>query len=286
MGHTVRIIFICGIALLTLSSCRAISSLLHDDDVVAEVGHHMLFRSDVASLIPDGTSPEDSLRLALQYINIWASDLVFLDIAEEQLSKEELDVSAELEEYRRSLLKYRYEQRYVNERLDTLVSDFQIDEYYQTHVENFVLDIPIVKARFLRIDAASPNLEVIRKKMSSSQMQDLVEADSLSYFSAVKYTGFGDRWIDMVTLAKEFGRDYAELLASMKNGIIQTQDEYGKANVAYIADFIPAGEIPPVEYCRDRIKDIIISIRKQALVSALEQDLLEDARDKGKFKIF
>ena len=275
-----------GIALLTFSSCRAISSLLYDDEVVAEVGRHYLYRSEVASLIPDGTSEEDSLRLALQYVNSWATDLIFLDVAEAQLTKDELDVSEELEEYRRSLLKYRYEQRYINERLDTMVADSQIDDYYLEHVENFVLEVPVVKARFLRISADSPNLGVIRKKMSSSLIEDLEAADSLSYFSAVKYTDYNGGWTDMVSLSREFGTDYAELLSLMRNGFIEKEDEYGKMNVAYIADFIPAGEIAPLEYCRPRIRNIIISVRKQKLISDLEQDLLADARDKGKYKVF
>lgn len=286
MRGTVRCILVLGIALLTFSSCRAISSLLYDDEVVAEVGRHYLYRSEVASLIPDGTSEEDSLRLALQYVNSWAADLIFLDVAEAQLTKDELDVSEELEEYRRSLLKYRYEQRYINERLDTMVADSQIDDYYLEHVENFVLEVPVVKARFLRISADSPNLGVIRKKMSSSLIGDLEAADSLSYFSAVKYTDYNGGWTDMVSLSREFGTDYAELLSSMRNGFIEKEDEYGKMNVAYIADFIPAGETAPLEYCRPRIRNIIISVRKQKLISDLEQDLLTDARDKGKYKVF
>lgn len=286
MRGTVRCILVLGIALLTFSSCRAISSLLYDDEVVAEVGRHYLYRSEVASLIPDGTSEEDSLRLALQYVNSWATDLIFLDVAEAQLTKDEMDVSEELEEYRRSLLKYRYEQRYINERLDTLVADSQIDDYYLEHLENFVLEVPVVKARFLRISADSPNLGVIRKKMSSSLIEDLEAADSLSYFSAVKYTDYNGGWTDMVSLSREFGTDYAELLSSMRNGFIEKEDEYGKMNVAYIADFIPAGETAPLEYCRPRIRNIIISVRKQKLISDLEQDLLADARDKGKYKVF
>ena len=286
MRGTVRCILVLGIALLTFSSCRAISSLLYDDEVVAEVGRHYLYRSEVASLIPDGTSEEDSLRLALQYVNSWATDLIFLDVAEAQLTKDELDVSEELEEYRRSLLKYRYEQRYINERLDTMVADSQIDDYYLEHVENFVLEVPVVKARFLRISADSPNLGVIRKKMSSSLIEDLEAADSLSYFSAVKYTDYNGGWTDMVSLSREFGTDYAELLSLMRNGFIEKEDEYGKMNVAYIADFIPAGETAPLEYCRPRIRNIIISVRKQKLISDLEQDLLTDARDKGKYKVF
>ena len=94
------------------------------------MGQEKLYRSDIDKVIPKGIVPEDSVRLSRQYINSWASDRVYLKIAEEQLSKAERDVTVELEDYRKSLLKYRYEQLYVNERLDTSVSHEHIEEYY------------------------------------------------------------------------------------------------------------------------------------------------------------
>ena len=38
--------------------------------------------------------------------------------------------------------------------------------------------------------------------------------------------------------------------------------------------------------CRYRIEDIILSARKHRLTASLEQELLMDARDKGKFVIY
>ena len=70
-----------------LASCRAISRFLHDDEIVAEVDDVVLYKSDLEKMLPSGLSKEDSLRLAAKYINSWASDQVFLSIAEEQLSK-------------------------------------------------------------------------------------------------------------------------------------------------------------------------------------------------------
>lgn len=285
MGRASRFLTAIGIVLTMLSSCRAISSLVHDGQVVAKVGKHRLYKSDVDRLIPNGASAEDSLQISMMYINSWVSDLVFMDIAESQLSKEDLDVSKELEEYRRTLLKYRYEQLYVNERLDTAVSYQEIESYYSENKDNFVLTVPAVKARFLRIQADSPNLELIKDKMSSSDERELAEADSLSYFSAEMYTDYGGGWVDMVTLAKDFGTDYGTLLSRMKKSMIEIEDGYGKVNVAYIAGFLNAGAVPPMEYCSQRIKDIIISLRRQALLSGLERDLIEDARARGKFVI-
>ena len=226
------------------------------------------------------------MYLAKQYINTWATELVYLKIAEEQLSKTEKDVTKELEDYRKSLLKYRYEQLYVNERLDTAVSDDLVEEYYNTHQEKFILSRPLVKARFLSISDESPAKEQIRKRMSSDEVEDLVEADSLAYSSAYKFTTWSNAWIDAAILAREFPMDYETMLSQMKKQWVETVDTLGVAKLAYIQDVIKKGQVAPIEYSTPAIKDIIISTRKQTLISTLEQDLLNDARENGKFVIY
>ena len=107
MIRKLYIIAIISVVLPALSSCRAISSFLGSDEVVAVVGSDKLLRENIESLIPKGLSSEDSLRLASQYINSWASDRVYLKIAEEQLSKSEKDVTKELERISKELEKNR-----------------------------------------------------------------------------------------------------------------------------------------------------------------------------------
>ena len=280
------VITLIGIVLSALPSCRAISSLLHDDEIVAQAEGVKLYRAELDALIPKGISPEDSAALALQYINTWASDLVYLKIAEEQLSKAEKDVTKELEDYRISLLKYRYEQLYINERLDTMVTDEMVDEYYETHSDKFILQRPIVRARYLNIAADSPALKQLRKMMKSSDPNDLVEADSIAYSSALKFSTWNNDWIDAASLAGEFGTDYNSMLNSMSGGWIEYKDTTGFIKLAYIPEMIAKGRKAPVEYSAPMIKDMIISARKQALISGLERDLLNDARENGNFTIY
>lgn len=275
-----------SIVLPMFASCRAISRFLNNDDIVAEVDGVLLMRSTLDEVIPDGISTEDSTRLAVQYINTWATDLVFQKIAEQQLSKSEKDVSRELEDYRKSLLKYRYEQLYINERLDTSVSDDLVDEYFNAHADKFVLQRPVMKARFLSIYGDSPRLEPIRKRMSSSEVDDLVEADSLAYSSAIKFTTWNDEWIDISELSMEFGVDYQTLLGQIRGSWIERKDTTGLVMLAYISEMKRTGEMAPLEYSAQSIKDMIVSARKQALVTDLERDLLNDARENGKFKIY
>ena len=263
-------------------SCEWVDKVI-SGETVASVGKVRLSRAELNKALPSGLLPEDSVRLAHQYINTWASEIIFLQVAENQLSKEELDVSAELDEYRKSLLKYRYEQRYVNERLDTIFTDSQIREYYNAHQDRFVLRVPVVRADFLCISPDSPYIDEFRENIASDDAQRMQYSDSLAYFSAIRYETFGGKWINLNDLALEFGIDYSELLTYKKGDWIEYEGGTGLLHLAFIKSFVPAGKIAPLEYATPLIKDILLSIRKKELVSALEDQLVEDAIQSGAF---
>lgn len=273
------------LALLSAVSCKMVSSLIHEGDVVAKVGSHKLYASELARFIPSGISSGDSTKLALQYINTWASDILFMDAAEKALSKEDLDVSGELEDYKRSLLKYRYEQQYVNQNLDTTVTSEQIKDYYEKHPDMFRLDVPIVKARFLRISKSSHSLAEMKKMMAYSE-EEASYGDSLIYSPAISYLDFGKKWISAVYIAGECGTDVTSMLSGLKKGYFEKEDGNGNINIAYVLDIKNIGEAGPVDYYRNQIKDILLSARKQALISGLEQDLLDKAHSDGDIAIY
>ena len=282
----------CCLAACCLAGCNAVSSLtgavgdfLHRE-VVAKVGTHKLYRPELEEAVPDGLSPEDSSAVAEQYIRSWASDMILLDLAESQLSREERDVSRAVEQYKVSLLKYRYEQRYINERLDTAVSPREIADYYAAHPEKFRLSAPVVKGRYMCIPKDSPQLERIRKKMSSRKVEDVVEADSLAYRSALKYFDYTDVWVDASSFSDELGMDAQAMLAALHGGMVERTDAYGNLCVACITDVMREGRTAPQEYCAPRIREIILNGRKHALLEGLERDLLTDAQDKGKLVIY
>jgi hypothetical protein len=259
---------------------------LFNGEVVARVGEHRLHRAQLESYIPAGVSSEDSVGLAQQYIRAWAEDLLLLDMADEQLTKEEKDVTEELESYRRSLLKYRYEQLYINQRLDTLVTDEEVSAYYEANPDKFILDRPVVKARYMIIPADSHSLKQIRKLMSSEEDSDVAEAEGLAYTAAIKYGDSSDTWMDVITLANELGTDYQSLLGAIKNQFAELPDDAGNLRIAYITEMVQKGKTAPEEFCSERIRDIILNTRKHALVASLEQGLLEDAIRNNKFVIY
>ncbi len=274
------------LALTVLCSCTAVSSIVHDDEVVAKVGKDKLYRSELQRFIPASSTPKDSAALAARYINSWAMDRLYVKVAEEQLSKSEIDVSEELEAYRLSLVKYRYEQRYISDRLDTLVTDAQISDYYLSHQDDFVLQRPVLKVRFVDVMKDSPNKDHVLKMLSSDEYDEFHRADSITVSSALRYFDNSDVWMDARDLASEFGVDYSEMLSAMKDKMIKIEPEgRGDLLAAYVCDIQRSG-VAPLEFCTQQIRDIILSARKHALVKGLERDLLETALENRQFVIY
>lgn len=273
-------------AALVLCSCNMIGPLVHDDQVVARAGGQRLYLSELEKYIPGDSSPEDSAALAQQFINSWALDRLFEKTARSHLSKEEKNVDRELELYRSSLLRYRYEQRYINDRLDTLITRAQLEEYHKTHKEALELPRPILKLRFIDIMSDSPNYEEIMEKLSSEGGQSLKDLDSLAQISALRYFDKSDKWTDAAVAAREFGTDYTTMLSHLKGDrIVFEYADRGETRAAWVAAILRSGQAP-LEYCETTIRDNILSERKRDLLDNLEQDLLTNAKDKKDFVIY
>lgn len=279
-------ISIATLAVLMLCSCNLLSSLVHDDQVVAKAGGQRLYLSELRKYIPEGSSPEDSAALAMQFINSWAMEHLFEKTAESRLSKDEKNMDKELESYRRSLLRYRYEQRYINDRLDTLITQAQLEEYHQSHKEALELPRPVLKVRFIDIMSDSPNYVEIMAKLSSEGGQELKDLDSLAHVSALRYFDNSSVWTDAAVLAREFGTDYVTMLSHLKdNMIVFEYSDRGETRAAWVSAIIRSGQAP-LEYCESSIRDNILSERKRDLLNNLEQDLLTNALEKKDFVIY
>ena len=280
------------IALAAATACQMVHRVsdtaaeLFGDAVVARVGEHRLMRSELAAYIPAGVSSEDSLALAQSYIKSWAEELIFLDMAEKHLSAEEKDVTKDLEDYRRTLLKYRYEERYINDRLDTLISDEEVRNYYRAHMDKFLVERPLLKVRYMIIPADSRSIKTIKELMSSDDAMDAIAADSLAFTAALRYVDSSDAWMDAILLARDLGTDEASMMKALRNRTIEFKGDDGLLRVAYVVDMVQKGSPAPLDYCEERIKDILLSARKHELVGGLERDLLNDALAKGKFVIY
>ena len=267
-----------------ISSCRLYDSLFKGD-VVARAGRDVLYRSDVEALNITGFSPEDSARIVEHYIVSWAKSRLLLDMALSQLSKADRDVEAQLEEYRQQLLVYRYEQQYVEQRLDTAVTDQEYMDFYEANPASFVTHVPLMKGWYIKVSDDSPNLNPIKSIYRSRVEEDRDRLGQLCYTSAEKYYFFED-WVGLDAVVEGAGLDVQELARVLDNRSFIEKNFLGYTYLISVDDYVPAGSLAPYEYCRERIRNHILNRRKQELIASLERNLLNDAIVSEKFVIY
>ena len=280
MRRVVWILFLC----LSVSSCRLYDRLFKGD-AVARVGKDVLYRSDIEKLNIKGFSPEDSVRMVERYIQSWAKDRLLLDMAESRLSKADRDVTVQLEEYRRQLLVYRYEQQYVEQRLDTVISEQEYRDFYDANPSSFTTHIPLIRGVYIKVSDNSPNLNPIKSLYRSRVQEDLDRLDQLCYSSAERYY-FLDEWTGLDAIVEGTGLDVAAMARILEGRSGLERSHLGYTYLIEVDDYVPAGALAPYEYCRDRIRDVILSRRKQELLTSLERNLLNDAIGSEKLKIY
>ncbi|MBQ7640787.1 MAG: hypothetical protein IJS91_07365 [Bacteroidales bacterium] len=285
-----RLLRLCTVLCLlaALPACNFVERIFHDagDDAVARVGKDVLYRSDIRKLIPQGVPAEDSVRMVQQYINTWAKGKLLMLQAEANLSKEAKDVTGELAEFRQNLLTFRYEKLYIESRLDTLVTDAEAQEYYESHKASFTFSYSLVKARIIRISKKSPYYDMIKDNHQAETESDVADLEEMCYASAEKYVDFGKSWVPVATFAKELGMETAACEAEFARGRSFEREIDGQNHLVYLMGRIAPNQPSPFEYNAERIRELLLSKRKQELLASLEQELFEDAKVNGKLIIY
>ena len=269
-----------AIVLLT-TSCSLFQSRR---DVLARIGKDVLYKSEVEKLVPAGTSPEDSAYMVDQYVQSWALARLKTLKAQEQLTPEERDISKELEAFRNDLLSFRYEKMFMESRIDTVVSREQIVDYYEEHPQSFKYDYSVVRARYIVINMRSPYYAQIKELYKSKDEDKVAELEELSRSYAERYEDYGGRYVSIPQLAKDVGMMVTDLeeIAAKQSSYILEGDQ--KNTLIFIVNRYAPHTLTPLDFNEEKIKDAIISIRKQEILSKLEQDLLKEALENKKLQ--
>ena len=115
--------------------------------------------------------------------------------AQKNLTDEQKNVNQQIEDYRSSLLIFKYEQEYIKQKLDTVIPQSELELFYKENIGNFVLNESIVKALFIKINLDDPYYDRIKALYRSNTEDDIKVLDNIAYQAAVKYDYFNDRWI-------------------------------------------------------------------------------------------
>lgn len=256
---------------LCFASCKRLS-FDEDPNIIAKIGKEKLYKQEVEQMIKTPLSPEDSLAFMADYAEMWIKRELKRQNAEEFFTDKTIEKM--VEEYRASLLTYKYEQRYTSTVSD-MVSNTEISEFYNANKENFLLSTPMVKARVLRVPAGYKNRKQITKKMNSSNSDDMLDVVSMADKDALQLYDFSKKWyyfdevIDYMPFVNK-NESMDSFLENNRNLEVSSSDY---VYLLQIFEYKKTGSVMPAEFLEDQIRKIIINNRKMKILSHIEDSL-------------
>ena len=278
------VIIICGILLLT--GCNSKRNQIKRN-AVAEVGSTILYYDEMPKLTQRGLNEADSVALIQNYINKWAKRQLLLQKAEDNLSpalKDEID--KQLQETRSNLVIYQYQQQMILEKLDTVLTDAELENYYTSNENSFVLTSNIVKALFIKLPLETPDLNKIRVLARSNDQKDLQKLESICYQFAEKFDDFNEDWIPMNRLTVELHTNIDNEENFLKKRTFLESSDSISTYLVSIRDYRLRSSLAPFEYVKDDIKRIILNTRRFEFIQSLENGIYNDALKMSSFKIY
>ena len=267
---------------LLILSCSNINND-NSNDLIARAGENFLYQND----LPSFSSRQDSLLRYKNFVELWAKEKLLYDLSLTNLSqskKNELDLL--IEKFKIDLYINSYKDLIVNSRIDSIVTNEEIESYYNANIDNFTLNETLLKYRYLKVPSDNININRIRRYIQRLNNNDRDFLDSLNFqFAELKLNDsvwFAER--DVIS-SIEFINQTNKSNFMRVNRLYEIKDDQ-YINYFIVKDLLKSGNIPPLSYLYDRIKLNIINQRKIDLIKNINKEILNDALKSSKYEIY
>ncbi len=249
-------------------------------DVLARAGEHILTSQEVAAEIPAGLNDSARAVFIENYVNEWISSQLIYDVACKNLTNID-HLNKLVEAYRRDLYAYEYRKRLSDERLTSELPEDTLMDFYMRHRDELKLQRDVAKGLFLKVPAHAPQLQSLRKWVSTVGTQDIENIEKYAVKNAIGYDYFLDRWVNVDDLKDNIPYEF-----DANSSVIQPQKMFEhKSNdmiyLLYIDSCCYVGDVMPYEVARQRIVEILLNERRVSFNKELEQALYQEALADG-----
>jgi hypothetical protein len=272
-------------ALILLASCSGLFKK-KTERVLARVFDDYLYESDINGIAPKGIAADDSILLVKSYIENWVKQRLILHQAEKNLQSEEMDFTKQLENYRNSLVIFEYENHLVHQKLDTIVSDEEIQNYYDANQNNFVVKDIILRVQYAKLPLKSKFIPQARMLLLSdkpddkNRLADLCEQQSFGYFIDDQKWMYFSELATQIPLKPENQEEFLK-----KNKMVEVSDQTF-TYLLRINNYRLKDSNSPLELEKQKIRDIILNKRKMELLGKMRQYIYDNAQKNNDFEIY
>ncbi len=253
---------------------------------IAKVNDMYLYQDELKDIVPNGTSAKDSIVLLKKYVDNWIRAILVVQKAENNLSDEQKNVEKQLQDYRNSLITYTYRKELVKQKLDTIVTNEEVEQYYNSHQGDFELKDNIIKVIYVKVNKKAPGIAKLKAWYMSDNPKDRASlSDYCNQFADNFYLDVNS-WLLFDDLLKEIPiQTYNKELFLQNNRFVEVTDS-SYNYFLNIKGFKIKNSLSPLAFEKENIKNIILNKRKLQLITDMEQNVYNDALNNNKIEIY
>ncbi len=235
-----------------------------DDAVVATVGRERLTLRDIESRIPFQLAEKITIQEKRHRAQRWVEDeLLYLEAKKQRLDADP-DVADRIAAAARDILVAELLDRECSK--ETEVFNGEIEDYYETHRDEFLREHPEIRARHILVRSPSDQ-ERVKKALANEQLFDQVAREWSVDASAETGGDLGYFTPEMVDLS------FWEACVKAKPGRqVPTSTPLGH-HIIQVLDKREGGSVKDLMEVREEIRQRILSDRRQARQEALLEKL-------------
>ncbi|MDA9554998.1 hypothetical protein N9R54_02070 [Pelobium sp.] len=270
--------------LFAVVSCNLINK--SEDKPIAKAYDKFLYLKDLEGVVPKNVHGKDSAAMVLAFIDQWQHEQVVQHQAENNSNIDNQSIQNKLETYRRSLVRFEYEQNLIRQKLDTVVSDQEIQKYYQDNKDIFQLKKTILKASYIKLPANAPKISMVKKLFTSKDLRDADLLEKYCFKYSPKFSLMDTAWHyteeleQIVPISKVGENNFSNL-----NRIFEIS-ENNTLYLIILRDSKFRDSLSPLAFEKENIKNLILNQRKLALINQMEKEVFNEAQKNKELEIY
>ena len=269
--------------ILFMSACKFLDGNSTNEKVaLARVDNNYLYIEDI---IFSSLQNDSSLIIEIQ-TDQWIRNQLLLKSAYENVINVN-NVDNQVLQYKNNLILFEYEKITYQNNIDFLVSDEELNTYYENNIKDFVLPFDLVKALYAKIPVDAPDIRRFRKIIKEHPDSDINEIRSYCFQFAEKSFLEDTIWVKL----DEIILNNPLLLINDKSQFLKRNTYVENVDENYyfflkILDKRLIGETSPLSFESNVINAIILNKRKQKLFDKLRDSIFVNSKKGIDYEIF
>lgn len=235
--------------------------------VLAQAYGKKLHLEDLADKVNMARTKKDSVQTISREVDNWVMTEMLYKVAKDELN-DDIQLDELVDDYKKSLYIHELQKEVLANQLDTVVSENEVVAFLEDNKEAFALQEDIVKLLFIKVKEKYGNetLETLWKTENIPALKTIVKrARGLSRLNH-------DEWYSTSSISSLMPTTLQNQI-QYKKPSQHTLKENGDVYFIKVLEYTRAGEIAPMAFVRNKIRQRIIINRSKVFLTNWKREL-------------